>query len=441
MNNDKKLSPPAGGLCCSVNNLPQEFLLRMKNDIGVEFGDFLASYDMPAARGVRANMLKVSAEEFKALAPFPLEPVPWCDCGFYIGEERPGKFIEHAAGLYYVQEPSAMCAAPLLKDIRGKNVLDLCSAPGGKGTQLAAQMRGEGVLFLNEINFSRAKVLSQNTERMGIKNAVVTVAPPEKLARAYPACFDAILVDAPCSGEGMFKKEEAAISEWSAENVKMCAARQADILDNADKLLKAGGSLVYSTCTFSEEEDEGMIEQFLKLHTNYKLLHMQKLYPHKVRGEGHFAALLQKTDGEEEEMRPAPAAKLKEREKIYRDFERAFLNIRFENLFAAGDSLFSLPYGAPAPQLQTLRAGVKLGDFISGRFEPSHSLAMCLKQGEADFVEADEDTAKKYLSGLTFGVGGSGWKVVSYKGYPLGWCKAGAGVAKNHYPKGLRTSY
>lgn len=439
MNNDKKLSPPAGGLC--FKGLPQEFLLRMKNDIGGEFGDFLASYDIPAARGVRANTLKVSAEELKALAPFPLEPVPWCDCGFYIGEERPGKFIEHAAGLYYVQEPSAMCAAPLFKDIRGKNVLDLCSAPGGKGTQLAAQMRGEGVLFLNEINFSRAKVLSQNTERMGIKNAVVTVAPPEKLARAYPACFDAILVDAPCSGEGMFKKEEAAISEWSAENVKMCAARQADILDNADKLLKAGGSLVYSTCTFSEEEDEGMIEQFLKLHTNYKLLHMQKLYPHKVRGEGHFAALLQKTDGEEGEMRPAPAAKLKEREKIYRDFERAFLNIRFENLFAAGDSLFSLPYGAPAPQLQTLRAGVKLGDFISGRFEPSHSLAMCLKQGEADFVEADEDTAKKYLSGLTFGVGGSGWKVVSYKGYPLGWCKAGAGIAKNHYPKGLRTSY
>lgn len=334
-----------------------------------------------------------------------------------------------------------MCAAPLLGDISGKTVLDMCSAPGGKGTQLAAQMRGEGVLFLNEINFSRAKILSQNTERTGIKNAVVTVAPPEKLARAYPACFDAILVDAPCSGEGMFKKEEAAISEWSAENVKMCAARQADILDNADKLLKAGGSLVYSTCTFSEEEDEGMIEQFLKLHTNYKLLHMQKLYPHKVRGEGHFAALLQKTDGEEGEMRPAPAAKLKEREKIYRDFERAFLNIRFENLFAAGDSLFSLPYGAPVPQLQTLRAGVKLGDFISGRFEPSHSLAMCLKQGEADFVEADEDTAKKYLSGLTFGVGGSGWKVVSYKGYPLGWCKAGAGVAKNHYPKGLRTSY
>ncbi len=438
--NTAKKSPPEGGLF-RKENIPQAFLERMKESLGAESGDFLASYNVPAARGVRVNTLKISPEEFCKIAPFALEPVPWCDCGFYISEEKPGKFIEHAAGLYYVQEPSAMCAAPLLGDISGKTVLDMCSAPGGKGTQLAAQMRGEGVLFLNEINFSRAKILSQNTERIGIKNAVVTVAPPEKLASAYPACFDAILVDAPCSGEGMFKKEEAAISEWSAENVKMCAARQADILDNADKLLKAGGSLVYSTCTFSEEEDEGMIEQFLKLHTNYKLLHMQKLYPHKVRGEGHFAALLQKTDGEEGEMRPAPAAKLKEREKLYRDFERAFLNIRFENLFAAGDSLFSLPYGAPAPQLQTLRAGVKLGDFISGRFEPSHSLAMCLKQGEADFVEADEDTAKKYLSGLTFGVGGSGWKVVSYKGYPLGWCKAGAGIAKNHYPKGLRTSY
>lgn len=438
MNNDKKLSPPAGGLCCSVNNLPQEFLLRMKSDIGGEFGDFLASYDMPAARGVRANTLKVSAEELKALAPFPLEPVPWCDCGFYIGEERPGKFIEHAAGLYYVQEPSAMCAAPLLKDIRGKNVLDLCSAPGGKGTQLAAQMCGEGVLFLNEIVFSRAKILSQNVERMGVKNSIVTVASPQKLAAAYHACFDAVLVDAPCSGEGMFKKEEAAISEWSAENVTMCALRQAEILESADVLLKAGGSLVYSTCTFSKDEDEKQIERFLAAHKNYTLVRTEKLWPHKVRGEGHFAALLKKGEGEENEFFPVPPAKLNEREKLYRSFEREFLNVRFENLYAVGDSLYSLPFGAPAVKVQTLRAGVKLGDFISGRFVPDHALAMSLKRGEADFVDLDEEAARAYLSGLTFSCDGSGWRAAAYKGYPLGWVKVSGGVAKNHLPKGLR---
>ena len=294
--NDKKLSPPAGGLC--FKGLPQEFLLRMKNDIGVEFGDFLASYDMPAARGVRANTLKVSAEELKALAPFPLEPVPWCDCGFYIGEERPGKFIEHAAGLYYVQEPSAMCAAPLLKDIRGKNVLDLCSAPGGKGTQLAAQMCGEGVLFLNEIVFSRAKILSQNVERMGVKNSIVTVASPQKLAAAYHACFDAVLVDAPCSGEGMFRKDANAVAEWSEENVARCIARQSAILDDAAALLAGGGTLVYSTCTFEYGENEGQIRAFLVRHPEFTLVEEHLLLPHEVRGEGHYAAKLVKEEGE-----------------------------------------------------------------------------------------------------------------------------------------------
>lgn len=186
--------------------LPEKFKARMERELGGEYEGFISSYALPAARGVRANTLKISSEKFRQTAPFEVTPVPWCADGFYISEEKPGNFTEHAAGLYYVQEPSAMCAAPLLGDLRGKRVLDLCSAPGGKGTQLAAAMAGEGVLFLNEINFSRAKILSQNAERMGIKNAVVTVASPAQLAREYPACFDCILVDAPCSGEGMFKR-------------------------------------------------------------------------------------------------------------------------------------------------------------------------------------------------------------------------------------------
>lgn len=421
-----------------AGRLPGAFVERVSRELGVRAADFFASYSVPAARGLRVNTLKISPERFKELSPFALRPVPWCDCGFYIDEEKPGKFIEHAAGLYYVQEPSAMCAVPLLGDIRGKTVLDLCSAPGGKGTQLAARMAGEGLLFLNEINFPRARILSQNVERMGIKNAVVTCAPPEKVASEFPGCFDAVLVDAPCSGEGMFKKEEAAISEWSEQNVEMCAARQAEILKCADALLKAGGTLVYSTCTFSREEDEGQIERFLSEHKNYRLMRTEKLWPHEIRGEGHFAALLKKDDGDERSLAAARLQDLKEREKVYRSFEREFLNVAFGNLILVGESLYSLPDGAPAHKLQALRAGVKLGGFASGRFVPDHALAMCLKADEANFVELDEDVARAYLSGLTFDCGGSGWRVAACKGYPLGWVKVSGGVAKNHYPKGLR---
>ena len=422
-----------------MNALPQQFLARMRASLGEEYDAFVSSYAQPAARAVRVNTLKTDVSRFKELCPFPCDgAVPWCKEGFYIREERPGLYIEHAAGLYYVQEPSAMCVAPLLGGIRGKNVIDLCSAPGGKGTQLAAQMCGEGVLFLNEINFSRAKVLSQNAERMGIKNAVVTVSAPAALAKTYPACFDAVLVDAPCSGEGMFKKEEAAVGEWSPQNVEMCARRQADILESADALLRAGGSMVYSTCTFSEEEDERTVQDFLQRHKNYTLVRQEKLYPHKVRGEGHFAALLQKEGGERADFAPAPPSKLGEREKLYRSFEGRFLNVRFKNLYLAGEVLYSLPQGIPVSRLQTLRAGVRLGEFVKGRFEPSHSLAMCLKEGQAAFFNVDEATAKNYLGGATFECGGSGWAVCAYKGFPLGWVKISGGVAKNHYPKGLR---
>lgn len=423
--------------------LPEQFKIAMSNLLGESFGEFLASYDFPARKAVRVNTLKIGVEDFEKLAPLSLgEKVPWEGSGFYVESEKAGKTIAHAAGLYYVQEPSAMCAVPLLNVKGGERVLDLCSAPGGKGTQLAQNMNGEGIIVLNEINFSRAKILSRNVERLGIKNAIVTCAPPEAIASAFAGYFDKIIVDAPCSGEGMFKKEPQAVQEWSVANVTACAARQKLILECADKALKGGGQMVYSTCTFAKEEDEEQIERFLAEHSNYKLLKSEKLYPHKVKGEGHFAALLQKAEGGKNAIQPFNAVfKDKKLLKVFREFERDCLKTQpFENLHLVGDTLYSVPHGCPAVNLQILRLGLRLGEFKNGRFEPDHSLAMALNNTQAHCIEVDGQTALSYLSGNTFtcNENTSGWDVVTHTGYPLGWCKAVNGTAKNHLPKGIR---
>lgn len=422
--------------------LPEQFKTRMANLLGESFGEFLASYEKPPFKAVRVNTLKMSASKFEELAPVPLGArVPWEDNAFYVLTDKAGKTVEHAAGLYYVQEPSAMCAAPLLDVRAGERVLDLCSAPGGKGTQLAQKMKGEGIIVLNEINFSRAKILSQNVERLGIRNAVVTCAAPQAIAKAFAGYFDKVIVDAPCSGEGMFKKEPQALNEWSEENVRFCAERQKEILQCAQAVLKRGGRMVYSTCTFSREEDEEQIENFLAEHPDFKLIKNEKLYPHECDGEGHFAALLEKTDGEEVEIKPFTCvfkdAKLI---KTYREFEKSHLKTTFDNLHLIDENLYSIPDGCPAVSLQTLRAGVHLGIFKNGRFEPSHSLAMALDGGQAECIEIDKNCALSYLGGNTFACGQSlgGWRLVTYLGYPLGWCKAVGGVAKNHLPKGIR---
>ena len=418
-------------------NLPSEFLTRMKEELGDGFDEFLKSYDRPPERGIRVNTLKISARDFKKISPFLLEPIEWEKNGFYVCADGLGKTVYHAQGLYYVQEPSAMCAAPKLEVKGGQRVLDLCSAPGGKGTQLAQEMGGVGIIFMNEINFSRAKILSSNVERLGIKNAVVTCASPEKLAENFSEYFDKILVDAPCSGEGMFKKEQSAIPEWSPENVNMCAARQAEILENAYKMLRGGGRMVYSTCTFAPEEDERQVEAFVKKH-GCKLIEMQKLYPHTIRGEGHFYAVIEKCDGIRRDLKPVLPSKDK-RINLYREWERENLKTGFENLCLVGDTLYSLPAEMPEIRVQTLRAGVRLAE-IKERVEPSHSLAMCLKSEETECVEVDEVTAINYLRGMTFSCPESlkGWKLVTYKSFPIGWCKCTGGTAKNHLPKGVR---
>lgn len=428
--------------------LPSAFIQRMKSSQGSAFEDFLNSYSQPVVRGVRVNTLKISTEEFKKLSPVPFSgEVPWEKDGFYSDGEGLGKTILHAAGLYYVQEPSAMCAVPELDIKQGERVLDLCSAPGGKGTQIAQKMCGKGLLYLNEIDFKRCNTLISNAERMGVKNAVVTSKPPEYLAENFAEYFDKILVDAPCSGEGMFKKEVNAIPEWSVENVKRCAERQKRILGCAGRMLAGGGRLVYSTCTFAPEEDEGQIEDFLKNHANFKLISMKKLLPHEVRGEGHFCAVLEKTDGGRNDFDTfSGIAMNKAASRYFQEWADGVLKVKFGNLHQYGHDgqvhICSLPDGMTSAGYAPVRAGVQLAtvNTINGKVEPAHALAMSLKKDEAESIEVDENTALKYLRGLTFDCDPAekGWRVVTYFGYPLGWCKAVNGIAKNHLPKGLR---
>jgi NOL1/NOP2/sun family putative RNA methylase len=431
--------------------LPQQFLTRMRKQLGGEFESFLKSFNNPVTKGIRVNTLKITKEEFLKISPFALEEIPWEPNGFYADGESLGKTVLHAAGAYYVQEPSAMCAVPNLNIEGEERVLDLCAAPGGKITQIAAQMNGRGILIANEIISSRFQILKSNLERLGVKNVTALNMSPENLSKIFEGYFDKILVDAPCSGEGMFKKEPNAIPEWSPENVAICAARQREILSCADKMLGTGGKIVYSTCTFAPDEDFLQIENFLNEHKNYTLSEQKILYPHKVKGEGHFCAVLCKEKGEERaDLRTinTQISSKKDREIIekYREWESETLTCSLDNLYISDGFLYSSYNNAPdiASYLphSTNTAGVLLGHLSADgkRFEPSHRLAMCLKCDEVKHIEVDENTALKYLRGITFDCSEreKGWRVVSFNNLPLGWCKCVNGTIKNHLPKGVR---
>jgi NOL1/NOP2/fmu family ribosome biogenesis protein/precorrin-6B methylase 2 len=387
-------------------------------------------------------------EEMKPLLPFLGGKVAWEENGYYTTEEKLGASPFHAAGLFYSQEPSAMCAAPLLEVKPGERVLDLCSAPGGKGTQLACAMNGKGLIVLNEPISSRAKILSQNVERMGIKNAVVLNEYPETLAKRFAGYFDKILVDAPCSGEGMFRKNsEEALAEWSEENVAMCAERQASILDCATEMLKKGGRLVYSTCTFAYAEDEGQVCDYLQKHPEMRLIKQEKLYPHKVKGEGHFAALFEKTEktGEwDSRIKTAKNSVTQKSERAYRDFEKAFFHEKFAfRLFENNGVLYELPEEVfDWKGLNILRVGIRLGEVKNDRFEPAHSLVACVKASEckrALNLPFADNRVEQYLHGeMIEGDIPNGWCLVCVDGYPLGLGKAVNGSIKNHLPKGIR---
>ena len=415
---------------------------RMRAQLGVDFAAYEACLSAPPVRGVRANTLKLSAEEFRSLSPFALTPVAWEPSGFFVEEERPGKSFYHDAGLYYVQEPSAMCAAPLLEARPGERVLDLCSAPGGKGTQLAQAMNGKGLLVLNEKLPDRAAVLLQNVERLGVANAVVTCADPAELAARLGGFFDKILVDAPCSGEGMLRKEPAAAVQWSEETVRMCAARQKKILSSAAAMLAEGGRLVYSTCTFSPEEDEENARWFAREFPQFHFAEEKKLYPHRVRGEGHYAALFIR-EGAARQSVPRGKACAPERKALaaWRAFEREFLRAPMQGeVRQFGNSLSLVPEGMfDLNGLRVLRAGLLLGEVKGERFEPSHALAMAAGLPLRNTAELSEEEAARYYAGEQLSCSApSGWCAVTYGGYALGLGKSAGGALKNHLPKGLR---
>ena len=433
-----------------MQTLPEKFIENMKKQLPeTEWEAFFACYEQKPFKGARINPLKGDRYALKSLLPFLGEQVAWEENGYYVHEEKLGGNVYHFAGAFYSQEPSAMCAAPLLEVKGGERVLDLCSAPGGKGTQLACVMDGEGIIVLNEPISSRAKILSQNVERLGIKNAVVLNEYPESLAKKFQGYFDKILVDAPCSGEGMFRKNaDEALAEWSEENVAMCAERQRGILDCAAEMLKEGGRLVYSTCTFAPAEDEGQVEDFLARHSEMRCIRQEKLYPHKVDGEGHFAALFEKVakTGEwSSRLKEGKMSVTSNGEKAYREFEKAFFKEKFaRRLYENNGVLYELPEGVfDWKGLQTLRVGVRLGEVKNSRFEPAHALAMCVRATECKNVLNLKETdarVEKYLHGETLDAEDvkNGWCVVCVEGLPLGLGKAVNGTVKNHFPKGLR---
>ena len=343
-----------------------------------------------------------------------------------------------------------MSAVALLDPQPGERICDLCAAPGGKTTQIAGRMAGEGFLLCNEINPKRAKILSRNIERLGVANALVTNEHPQKLAEKYAGYFDRVLIDAPCSGEGMFRKEEAAVADWSQETVEMCARRQAEILHSGARLVRPGGRLVYSTCTFAPEENEKTIEAFLASHPEFSPEQVEapwftpagdgqfRLWPHKLLGEGHFAAVLRKTEGEPSDTDAAKGEKLPRQWEQFAKEQEISLPEGKGTLF--GQSLYWAPSELPDLRgIKVLRPGLELGENKKDRFEPAHALAMWLKTASnVQNYGADSDEIKAYLHGDVVPSAQKGWCLVAVDGYSIGWGKGDGKVLKNHYPKGLR---
>ncbi|MCD1259105.1 RsmB/NOP family class I SAM-dependent RNA methyltransferase [Paenibacillus athensensis] len=510
--------------------LPAGFVDKMKDLLGEEeYAQLAASYDEPRAYGLRANTLKIGRDELAARLPFALTPVPWAADGFYYEEgERPGKHPYYHAGLYYIQEPSAMTPGELLDVRPGDRVLDLCAAPGGKSTQIAAKLRGRGVLVVNDNHAERVKALVKNLELFGVRNAVVLNEKPERMLGAFAGYFDRIVIDAPCSGEGMFRKEEEMMAQWERHSVAVCAGMQRELLEQAAAMLAPGGKLVYSTCTFSPEENEAQIAAFLDKHDDFDVVPTggagfapgrpdwlrapwtgggafsaraaaavagtARLWPHRLRGEGHFAAVLQRQGGvpsapPEADAAP-PAMRIggggaAERTRSGRKaglraerprgggpagpgagleplaaFERELLRgsscaeLAGGRLVCYGDHVYVSPEGLPGLHgLKVVRPGWYIGTLRRGRFEPSHALAMGLRMEEAARVlplASADGRALRYLKGETLEVAEDeivrdradvtvkGYCLVGIDGFPVGWGKWQDGLFKNEYPAGWR---
>jgi len=454
-------------------DIPAAFLERMRALLGPEFPAFRDALEEPAPTGLRANTLKVAPEALRTLTRWHLEPIPWCPEGFWLEEPdaRAGKHPYHWAGLYYLQEPSAMAAVEALSPQPGERILDLCAAPGGKATQIAARLQGRGLLVANDPVWSRAGILAENLARFGARNILVACESPDRLAPPLAGFFDRVLVDAPCSEEGMFRRSHEARLAWSPKTVAGCARRQLLILNHAAEMVAAGGILVYSTCTFSPEENEDVVARFLLAHPNYELIpahvpgvaergrrewcsvpdashlpleHAARLWPHRVRGDGHFIAVMRRTDEPGPPPRRAAAREDPAAARAFRDFTaEALAQDLTGTVIRDGNRAFLAADGTPAlAGLRVLWPGWHLGQLRESRLVPSHALALGLAMTDArrrlSLPPDGEDTAR-YLRGEPLAAPGDpGWVLVGAGEFPLGWGFRVGDTVKNHYPRHLR---
>lgn len=450
-----------------MKQLPLEFQERMKKLLGAEYEDFIKSYDEKPVRAFRVNTDKISLADFEKINIFSTEKIPYVENGFYFDYDGIGNHPYHHSGMIYIQEPASMVPAESIEINPDWKVLDLCAAPGGKSSQIKNKLGENGVLVSNEIVPSRCKILTGNMERMGFKNVVTTCMSPQKIAKEFPEIFDMIMVDAPCSGEGMFRKEEIAIDEWTPENVKMCAERQAEILDCAVKMLKAGGYIVYSTCTFSLEENEIMVDSFLQKYPNFefvpvtqmvrentadgikfdgckceKIHYARRCYPHKTKGEGQFVAVLHNTN----ENYGSSSKNDVKKEKIdktvidFLDDTLVSYNKDYVQIYNGNPVYFTPDF--PIRKGAAFSCGVTIGEIRKNYIQPHHQLFMAMGECFKRKIElsADSEEIKKYLHGEEFETDcENGWAVVLVDGCTVGGVKVSNGRAKNHYPKGLRT--
>ena len=455
-----------------MNRLPEAYVSQMKRLLGeAGFFAYEQSLTQPVTRALRVNLLLCPDGRLPCEIEGVKDPVPWAKgCYFVEGDARPGLSPLHEGGLFYLQEPSALSAVSVLDPRPGERVLDLCAAPGGKSTQIAGLMQGRGLLVCNEPVPARAQILSRNVERMGVRNAVVTSAMPAQLAPRFPAFFDRILVDAPCSGEGMFRRQPEARDEWSENSPRGCADRQMEILEEAAKMLAPGGALVYSTCTFNDTENEGVLARFTAAHPEFTLEAFElpglpsgrrgyvHLYPHEIRGEGHFVSLLRKSPdapgAPEYEDRTHRAAKpARGRGEGAKKAQQPSIavpdvlapGVSFDRLHAAGDCLWALPEGlddvSRLDGLRVLRTGLLLAHLEGRRAEPDHALAMALRPQEAARTAGlTPEQALSYQAGEALDLGdiAPGYTLLTLCGVSLGFGKQAGGLMKNHYPKGLR---
>ncbi len=455
-------------------NLPKEYTEKMRRLFGEkEYQQYLDAFAEKKQAGLRINTLKWSKKQLLQSHIFDTEDVPWCQQGVYISQEvRPAKHPYYFAGLYYIQEPSAMAPACVLPISEGDCVLDICAAPGGKSTQLGAKLQHTGVLIANDISAGRTKALLKNIERFGIDNSIVMSETPKRLLESFPGYFDKILIDAPCSGEGMFRKEPDMIKSWNKELIDFCIQQQKNILECAADMLKKEGMILYSTCTFSPEENEGIIQAFLEKHNEFFLVPIDpilgfdkgkpqwieggkkeleycgRLFPHKIRGEGHFLALLQKKGKKQEAVFQQEKEDTDKRIGLFEDFEKEVLQKQWKKtkgIFKIyGDDLCYLPKGVPSLKgLRVLRSGLLLGTFKKNRFEPSQAFAMALTKEDVKNVidfSYNDDNVIRYLKGETIETAQQkqGWHIVCVDSYPLGWGKVQKGRLKNKYAVGWK---